>query len=286
MFWSRGVAADVRVIVEGVRVVSVGLGGNTNKVWEGVDTCEDGTERFPGLREALPLCDVCSFALCITLFRKWRGGGAGLRDSVRVRVCTLNEDGNCDEAEVEGRRLLLAEETEEYDDVTEGGRENSALAFVFGERGTSCTDSVSLASLETSPSTMMLMGEGGIAESDPNGVGRFLAFGVDKSKEGRNAVLGGGKEALLPKEVFHTGADGGGGTLELNLDARDMGRGRAVLGVNGEKVEEEVIRGGGITIVVRPWFGISSGELLVDEDVDDSRLSGVCSLSSMVFSGS
>lgn len=59
---------------------------------------------------------------------------------------------------------------------------------------------------------MMAMGDGGIVERDPSGAGRLLlAFGVDKSKDGRNADLGVGKDAVLPKEVFQTGADGGGG---------------------------------------------------------------------------
>lgn len=133
-------AADVRVIVDGVRVVNVGLGGKTNKVWEGVETWEGGTERFPDL---WALYDVWSLALCTTLVRRCKGGGAGLRDSVRMRVCV---EGNWEDADVEGRRLL-AEETEEYDEVMEGGREISAIALAFGERGTSCTDSVSLASL-------------------------------------------------------------------------------------------------------------------------------------------
>lgn len=49
-------------------------------------------------------------------------------------------------------------------------------------------------------------------ERDPSGAGRLLlAFGVDRSKDGRNADLGVGKDAVLPKEVFQTGADGGGG---------------------------------------------------------------------------
>lgn len=34
---------EVRVIVDGVRVVSVGEGGKTNNVCEGVETCEGGT---------------------------------------------------------------------------------------------------------------------------------------------------------------------------------------------------------------------------------------------------
>lgn len=134
-------AADVRVIVEGVRVVNVGLGGKTNKVWEGVETCEGGTERFPDLWA------VWSLALCTTLVRRCKGGGAGLRDSVRMRVWVLNEEGNWEEADVEGRRLPT-EEAEEYDEMMEGGREISAMALAFGERGTSCMDSVSLASLE------------------------------------------------------------------------------------------------------------------------------------------
>jgi hypothetical protein len=175
---------------------------------------------------------------------------------------------------------------DEYDDAMEGGREISETALVFGEIGTSCLDSVSLASPELSPSTMMAIGEGGIAARELNGVGRLLlAFGVDRSKDGRNAVLGGGKEALFPKEVFQTGADGGGGAWVLDLAVRDVGRGRAVLGVNDER-EEEGIREG-MTIVVRPWPGASSGELLVDEEVEveEAGLS-VCSFSSLTFAGS
>jgi hypothetical protein len=79
------------------------------------------------------------------------------------------------------------------------------------EIGATCIDSVSLASLELSPSTMIAIGEGGTAASAPSGAGRLLlAFGVDKSKDDRKAVVGGGKAALLPNDVFQTGADGGG----------------------------------------------------------------------------
>lgn len=58
---------------------------------------------------------------------------------------------------------------------------------------------------------MMAMGDGGMVERDPSGVGRLLlAFGVDRSKDDRNADLGVDEGAILPKEVFQTGADGGG----------------------------------------------------------------------------
>lgn len=62
----------VRVIVEGVRAVSVVSGGNTKSVCEGVETTE---------------CDVLCFGVNGTLrvLRRCRGGGAGFRDSVRVR---------------------------------------------------------------------------------------------------------------------------------------------------------------------------------------------------------
>lgn len=64
---------EVRVMVDGVRVVSVGEGGNTNSVWEGVETvdCEKGG------------CAVLAFFN--RLPRRWRGGGAGFRDSARRR---------------------------------------------------------------------------------------------------------------------------------------------------------------------------------------------------------
>jgi hypothetical protein len=41
---------EVRVMVDGVRVVRVGEGGNTNSVWEGVETsvCEGGHCRLVG----------------------------------------------------------------------------------------------------------------------------------------------------------------------------------------------------------------------------------------------
>lgn len=48
----------------------------------------------------------------------------------------------------------------------------------------------------------MAMGDGGMVERDPSGVGRLLlAFGVDRSKDGRNADLGVDEDAILPKEV-------------------------------------------------------------------------------------
>lgn len=60
---------EVKVIVDGVRVVSVGEGGKTNNVCEGVDAtdCDDVLD------------------LLRALFRRCRGGGAGFRDSVRGR---------------------------------------------------------------------------------------------------------------------------------------------------------------------------------------------------------
>lgn len=61
---------EVNVIVDGVRVVSVGEGGKTNKVCEGVEaTEEESTE---------------TFRRCI--FRKCSGGGTNFRDSARRRT--------------------------------------------------------------------------------------------------------------------------------------------------------------------------------------------------------
>jgi len=58
---------DVKVIVDGVRVVNVGEGGNTKSVCDGVDATD---------------CEA-AFVFLRRLFRMARGGGAGFRDSVR-----------------------------------------------------------------------------------------------------------------------------------------------------------------------------------------------------------
>lgn len=64
---------DISVIVEGVRVVSVGDGGKTNSVCEGVETME-------GISETL--LDAFRKAL----LRRCNGGGTSLRDSTRCRT--------------------------------------------------------------------------------------------------------------------------------------------------------------------------------------------------------
>jgi len=76
---TRGVAkegngydeSDVSVIVEGVRVIRVGDGGNTKSVCEGVETIDKGL----GLVNFSPFCDV----------RRLPGGTSGLRVSTRER---------------------------------------------------------------------------------------------------------------------------------------------------------------------------------------------------------
>lgn len=64
---------DINVIADGVRVVRVGDGGNTNSVWDGV--CATAP------RSADP-----ADALRSTLLRRCRGGGTSLRDSTRLRT--------------------------------------------------------------------------------------------------------------------------------------------------------------------------------------------------------
>lgn len=64
---------DISVIADGVRVVRVGDGGNTNSVCDGVDT-------------AAAMSDELVDTLRSTLLRRCRGGGTSRRDSARRRT--------------------------------------------------------------------------------------------------------------------------------------------------------------------------------------------------------
>jgi len=61
---------EVKVMADGVRVVSVGDGGNTKSVWDGVAKPEGG---------------ICGVFVFNRLLRRCNAGGGGFRDSVRTR---------------------------------------------------------------------------------------------------------------------------------------------------------------------------------------------------------
>lgn len=164
---------DVRVMVDGVRVVSVGDGGKTNSVWDGVET----DDRESGM----------AFGLFKRLLRKWSGGGMSFLDSVRVRT------GGRESVGVRiGRELVGLVRTAS---LLLGGVESTTMAI--GEEGTG--GRMPIGAGRRFPFGGGREGGLNVEWTALLGVGGIL--NVE-----RMAVAGGG--AML-KEVFHTGAEGG-----------------------------------------------------------------------------
>jgi hypothetical protein len=104
---------EVRVIVDGVRVVGAESGGNTNKVWEGVSRA--GGVCFGLVVGKETFCDR----------RRCRGGDDGFRDSVRIRG---------------GIGCVEEGATADMGDEGTGGRRPSGggRRLAFGPRGDGC----------------------------------------------------------------------------------------------------------------------------------------------------
>lgn len=121
---------DMRVMVDGVRVVSVGEGGKTKSVWD----CEGVAATA---RTAECVC-LWPFGGGWRVLRRWSGGGAGFRDSVRRR-------GGSAGAGATGATATATGEEGTGGRIPSGGGRRFPLTFNDGSEGRSNVDFVAVA---------------------------------------------------------------------------------------------------------------------------------------------